>query len=790
MSHDEQSTMIDLYALDSATVSQLSKGLTNDLKSSSASSAGASASASSSDGAKKEYKQVGGIKKDNEALIPGTDEEISQLEANIAKQGMKVKEMKKRGDAPDLVSAEVEILKKLKKDLDEIMEKKAAEAGNTGFDFDLLSNVIARRMFVVPSFEIHGGVKGLYDFGPPGVALKDNILSVWKNHFILEEQMLQVECTCMTPYPVLEASGHVDRFTDLMVKDEKTGECFRADKLLEDHIQTVLSDKKKTFTPEEKAKLERISRMADSFSEAEIDDLFKELDIRSPTTKNVLSKSFPFNLMFATTIGPEGTNKGFLRPETAQGIFVLFKRLLEYNNGKTPFAGAQIGLGFRNEISPRSGLLRVREFCMAEIEHFVHPNFKDHPKFKDVENVSLLLFPSNRQLGDGLMETRTIGDAVRNKIVANETLGYFMARTHLFLVKIGIDPRRLRFRQHLPTEMAHYASDCWDAEIHMSYGWIECVGHADRACYDLEQHSKKTGHELKATRPLEQPKEETIYQVIPQKAKLGALLKKELAVVLAYLESLEGPNMMKLEAELESKGKITVGPISEKERDDIKGCLQSRGIALDALSSSPFLNNSTSYELNRDVIKFVEKKEMIYEEKFYPAVIEPSFGIGRIVYAVLEHSFKIREGEEDEDEDDGKKAKKDKGLDRLKRSVMAFPPQVAPIKCGVASLLKRPELDQISEQLTRELTTAGMFPSFDPTGSAIGKKYSKCDEVGTPFFITVDPETVEKNTVTVRERDTGAQIRVPLPKVVQHIVELCTGRAVWNDLESKYPRVR
>ena len=130
-----------------------------------------------------------------------------------------------------------------------------------------------------------------------------------------------------------------------------------------------------------------------------------------------------------------------------------------------PFAAAQIGLGFRNEIAPRNGLLRVREFCMAEIEHFVNPRNKFHPKFCRVESKLLTLFPADAQLGTGRTVSMSIGDAVRDGTVNNETLGYFMARTQMWLEKIGVNPQKMRFRQHLRTEMAHYATDCWDMEI-------------------------------------------------------------------------------------------------------------------------------------------------------------------------------------------------------------------------------------------------------------------------------------------------------------------------------------
>ena len=153
---------------------------------------------------------------------------------------------------------------------------------------------------------------------------------------------------------------------------------------------------------------------------------------------------------------------------------LLLRRLLDYNQQRMPFAAAQIGLGFRNEIAPRNGLLRVREFCMAEIEHFVHPDKKDHSKFESVGSVTLVLFPREAQLTTGRTVAKTVAEAVNNGMISNQTLGYFMARTQMWLQKIGIDLNRLRFRQHLSTEMAHYACDCWDAEIQTIYGWVEC----------------------------------------------------------------------------------------------------------------------------------------------------------------------------------------------------------------------------------------------------------------------------------------------------------------------------
>ena len=201
--------------------------------------------------------------------------------------------------------------------------------------------MLQRGLFVIPSFEIYKGVKGLYDFGPPACALKANVLNLWRKHFVLEDNMLEIECTNMTPECVLKTSGHVDKFSDFMVKDVSNGECYRADKLLEGHIDNLLKDI--TLTQAARADLEKVRIQAGAYSQEEIGNVIKDMGVVSPATGSPLSDPFPFNLMFKTTIGPEGNAVGFLRPETAQGIFVNFRRLYDYNATKMPFACAQIG---------------------------------------------------------------------------------------------------------------------------------------------------------------------------------------------------------------------------------------------------------------------------------------------------------------------------------------------------------------------------------------------------------------------------------------------------------------
>jgi len=244
----------------------------------------------------------------------------------------------------------------------------------------------------------------------------------------------------------------------------------------------------------------------------------------------------------------------YLRPETAQGHFVNFQRLYEYNNSALPFASAQIGRSFRNEISPRNGLLRVREFTMAEIEHFVDPADKSHPRFKEVADTKIRFLRKEVQSAgkSDILET-TIGDAVSSQMVANETLGYFLARIFLFLTKIGINPERLRLRQHMANEMAHYATDCWDAEIHVSSSWVECVGCADRSAYDLTQHTKMSGKSLVARKPIDPPR--FIEKVEPEwnKKELGLTFKKDAAAIQNAVAVLPTEELERIGAATEEK---------------------------------------------------------------------------------------------------------------------------------------------------------------------------------------------------------------------------------------------
>ncbi|KAJ8499322.1 hypothetical protein OPV22_009874 [Ensete ventricosum] len=546
-------------------------------------------------------------------------------------------------------------------------------------------NTLERRLFYIPSFKIYRGVAGLYDYGPPGCAVKSNVLAFWRQHFVLEENMLEVDCPCVTPEIVLKASGHVDKFTDLMVKDEKTGTCYRADHLLKDYCKAKL-EKDLTLSAEKAAELKHILAVLDDLSADE------------------------------TSIGPSGLSPGYMRPETAQGIFVNFKDLYYYNGNRLPFAAAQIGQAFRNEISPRQGLLRVREFTLAEIEHFVDPEDKTHPKFVDVSNLEFLMFPRKEQMAGESAKPMILGEAVTKGIVNNETLGYFIGRVYLFLACLGIDK-----------------------EIECSYGWIECVGIADRSAYDLRAHSEKSGVALVAHEKFSESREVEKLVIVPSKKELGLAFKGNQKLVVEALEAMSEKEALKMRASLESKGEV-----------DFHVCTLGKAVVI-----------------TKNMVSISIEKKKEHQRVFTPSVIEPSFGIGRIIYCLFEHSFYIRPSKSEDEQ----------------LNVFRFPPLVAPIKCTVFPLIKTQKFDDVAKIIARSLTAAGISHIIDITGTSIGKRYARTDEIGVPFAITVD----STSSVTIRERDSKEQIRVSIDEVAKVVKEVTDGQSTWADILWRYP---
>lgn len=460
--------------------------------------------------------------------------------------------------------------------------------------------------------------------------------------------MLEVDCTMLTPHEVLKTSGHVDKFADWMCKDPKNGQIFRADHFVEDVLELRLNgnkeargekvqvDEEKEAKRKKKARntqavkledslvkeYEEILAKIDNYSGDELGELIIKYEIKNPATGEIPPPPIPFNLMFQTSIGPSSNLPGYLRPETAQGQFLTFQKLLEFNQQSMPFASACIGKAFRNEISPQSGLLRVREFLMAEIEHYVDPKGgKTHPRFDEVKDIVLALLDRKEQLeGQTKVKKMAIGEAVATGFVDSESLGYFMARIHLFLIRLGIDSEKLRFRQHMANEMAHYAADCWDAELFTTFGWIECVGCADRSAYDLSVHAKKTGSQLVVRENLAEPLKIEEWAVEIDKKNFGPRFKKDGKAVEAAVENLCQEDREKFSVDLSVKGKIEL---------DVPGV------------------GSGKVEIDKALIKIERRTRIERIREYTPNVIEPAFGIGRIFYSLIEHVYWTREGSEE-----------------------------------------------------------------------------------------------------------------------------------------------
>uniref|UniRef100_A0AAQ5XT20 glycine--tRNA ligase n=1 Tax=Amphiprion ocellaris TaxID=80972 RepID=A0AAQ5XT20_AMPOC len=506
------------------------------------------------------------------------------------------------------------------------------------------------------------------------------------------------------------------------------------------HLKKLMSDEK--CSAEKVTEMEDVITQMDNYTQQELADLFVKYNVKSPSTGNDLTPPTSFNLMFQTSIGPGGNMPGYLRPETAQGMFLNFKRLLEFNQGKLPFGAAQIGNSFRNEISPRSGLIRVREFTMAEIEHFVDPNEKVHPKFSNVADLEITLFSSKAQTSGQSAQIMRLGDAVEQGVINNSVLGYFIGRIYLYLIKVGLSKDKVRFRQHMDNEMAHYACDCWDAESKTSYGWIETVGCADRSCYDLSCHSRATKVPLVAEKPLKEPISFylNVVQFEPNKGAIGMAYKKDAKLALEYLAVCDECYISDQEKLLSEKGEFS------------------------------FETEGKTFTLTKDMVSVRRFQKSLHVQEIVPNVIEPSFGIGRIMYSIFEHSFHIRQGDE-------------------QRTYFSFPATVAPYKCSILPLSHNQEFVPFVHQLSEAMTRNGVSHKVDDSSGSIGRRYARSDEIGVAFGITVDFDTVNKtpHTATLRDRDSMRQIRAEVAELPEIVRDLANGTLMWAEVERKYP---
>ena len=429
---------------------------------------------------------------------------------------------------------------------------------------DSIVSLSKRRGFIFPSSDIYGGLSSAWDYGPLGSELKNNIQRFWWREMTqLHDNIVGLDAAIMMHPRVWEASGHVENFDDLMVEDTVTNDRFRFDHLTEEQRNTMTSP-----------------------------------------AGNPLSAPRKFNLMFKTSMGAveDSSQIVFLRPETAQGIYVNFKNVVQSSRVRIPFGIAQVGKAFRNEIVTKNFIFRTCEFEQMEMQYFIHPS-EDEQWFE---------------------------------YWRNERMEYYR--------KLGIRMDRLRWKEHGPDELAHYAKAAYDIEYLFPFGWNELEGVHNRTDYDLSRHSEFSGKDL------------------------------------TYL-------------------------------DDSR-------------------NN----------------------ERYLPYIIETSAGLTRTVLMVLADAY----DEEEVGEGDV-------------RTVLRFHPTIAPVQVGVFPLVKKDGLADLARKIERELRED--FATFYDQGGAIGRRYRRQDEVGTPYCITIDYETKENDTVTLRFRDSMEQVRVPVADISSKIRE-------------------
>jgi glycyl-tRNA synthetase len=443
-----------------------------------------------------------------------------------------------------------------------------------------------RRGFVFQGSEIYGGLANTYDYGPLGVSMLKKIMDHWWKFYVRSrEDMYGLDSSVLMSPKVWEASGHTQSFTDVLIDCKACQYRTRADHLIEDHFSKNGN---------------QISVEGKELSE--MDEIIRSEGIRCPNCGNSnFTNVRKFNLLFETNIGIVAGNQNlaYLRGEIAQGMFVNFKNVLDTMRPKLPFGIAQSGKAFRNEITLGNFIYRTLEFNLSEFEYFFDPRKTDV---------------------DVLFE-------------------YWKEQMESFLVSIGLDRDKMRWRVHKEDERAHYSSRTEDLEYNFPFGFKELLGLAYRTDYDLKNHSQKSG------------------------------------VDLCYID----PE-----------------------------------------------NN----------------------EKIIPHVIEPTFGISRIFLALLTTGF-----EEDTDNE---------------RTVLKLSSKVSPYHLAIFPLVKnKPELVEKAREVYQSLKV-NYDVDFDSRGN-IGKRYLAQDEIGTPFCVTIDYETLENNTVTIRNRDTKEQKRISISEIVNFL---------------------
>lgn len=492
-------------------------------------------------------------------------------------------------------------------------------------------NLAQRRGLYFPSAEIYSdALAGFYDFGPEGARIKHRIVQLWRRLLVEKESALEIDGSIVLPESVFRASGHLENFNDPLVVCTECKTPYRVDKLIEEKVGHEIPE----------------GASLDYFDQKVV-----EHNIVCPKDKKPFEKTTKFNMMMKIDVGATRGNTGYLRPEACQSIFLDFNRLWKTGRIKLPIAIAQIGKAFRNEIAPRQGLLRKREFEQMDVEVFFNPQKIDEVEnWNDVKNYKINLY----LLADKEVHSITCEEAIDQMIVSGKMVAYYLARTQQFAEALGIPLNAMRFRELEKEARAFYAAETWDFECKIDENWVELAACNYRTDHDLKTH--------------------------------GETSKSDLQV-----------------------------------RED----------------TNP--------------------------EKFYPHIFEISMGVDRVFLTALNAAF----------------AKEVRGTEE--RILLKLPPRIAPYKVGVYPLMKKDGLSEEAYRIYHELQKMSVNALFDESGS-IGKRYARADEIGIPFAITIDYDTLKEQTVTLRERDSGQQKRVPVEALDEIFWKFSTGRKTFDDL--------
>ncbi len=464
---------------------------------------------------------------------------------------------------------------------------------------DKIVSLCKRRGFVFPASEIYGGQGSTYDWGPLGVELKRRVKEAWWESMVYSRQdVVGLDSAIIQSPRVWETSGHVGGFSDPLIDNKTSKQRYRADHLVEAKIAKY---EKKGKTNKAEALLERLTSAT-----GENDELRKIIvdeGIKCPVSgTDDWTDVRQFNLMFQTHVGAlqDSASIAYLRPETAQGIFINFNNVVNSSRKKLPFGIAQIGKSFRNEITPGNFVFRTREFEQMEMEFFCRPE------------------------------------------EAGTWYEYWQTIRFQWYLDLGVNPEKLRMREHAKDELAHYADGCSDVEYLFPFGWSELEGVANRTDYDLQKHSEASGQSL----------------------------------------------------------------------------------------------------------SWFDQEE---KEHITPYVIEPAAGCDRTAMTFLVDAY--------DEEGEGKEA----------RTVLRFHPKIAPVTVAIFPLVKKEGMPEKATEVEQRLRRH--FRTAIEINQSIGRRYRRQDEIGTPFCVTIDGETMENDTVTLRERDSMEQYRVSLDSLQEKINE-------------------